>query len=88
MLWGEGVSVQILRLTSVPQCKNSFPSVTSQVVGKVPKFSIFSEDPTQKREVLFKQWVFEVKSVLQSHTEVTLREGKVWSLCQAMADLV
>ena len=27
-------------------------------------------------------------SVMQSHMEATLREGIVWSLCRAVADLV
>ena len=47
----ESVSVQILRQTSVPQHENSCPSVTSQVLGKMPKCSTFSEDPTKKGEV-------------------------------------
>ena len=56
--------MQISRSTSVPQCKNSCPSVTSQVGGKIPKFSVFSGDPTQKGEVSFEQRVFEVESVM------------------------
>ena len=40
------------------------------------------------REVSFEQWAFEVKSVMQNHTEATGREGIVWSLCGAAADLV
>ena len=46
----------------------------------MPEISTFSGDPTQKGEVTFKQLVFEVRSVMQSHTEVTLWEGMVWSL--------
>ena len=55
---GKGISMQLSRLISVPQHKNSCPIVTSQVVGKMPKISTFSRDPTQKEEVLFKQRVF------------------------------
>ena len=84
----EGISVQLLRLMSVPQCKNSWHSVTSQVVGKMPNLSTLSGDSTQKGEVSFEQWVFWVNIVMQSHTEVTLWEGMVQSLHRAMADLV
>ena len=77
---GEGVSTQFSRLMSEPQYKNSCPNATSQIGGKMPKISTFSGDPTQKGEVLFQQWVFEVKHVLQSHTEVNVWEGMVWSL--------
>ena len=52
---GEGVSMQLSRPASVPQCKSSCPSITSQVVGKMPKISTFSGDPTQKEEVSFEQ---------------------------------
>ena len=55
---------------------------------KAPKFSLFSEDFTQKGEFVFKQWVFKVKSVMQSHTEAALREGIVCSLQGVTADLV
>ena len=78
---GEDISMQLSRLTSEPQCENSFPSVISQVVGKMPKISTFSGDPTQKGEVLFEPWDFEVKSVMQSNTEATLQGGMVSSLC-------
>ena len=54
----EGVSTQLSRPTPVPQHENCCPSVPSQVVGKMPKFSTFSWDPTQQGEVLFQQWVF------------------------------
>ena len=81
---GEGISMQLSRLTPVPQHKNSCPSVTSQVVGEMPKINTFSGDPTQKGEVSFEQWVFEIKGVMQSHTKVTLQEGMVQSLCRAM----
>ena len=84
----EGANMQLHRQVPEPQCDISCPSVASEAVGKLPNFSIFSGDSTQKREVLFEQWAFEVKSVMQSHTEVTLREGIVWSLCRATADLV
>ena len=43
------------------------PSVSSQVVGMMQKISTFSGDSTQKGEVLFGQWAFEVRSVMQSH---------------------
>ena len=33
-------------------------------------------------------WIEEVKSLMQSHTEVILREGIVPSLCGSAADLV
>ena len=41
-----------------------------------------------KGDILFEQWAFEVKSVMQSHMEATLREGIVWSLHRDVADLV
>ena len=55
-----------------PQWDISHSTVASQIVGKMPKFSIFSEGSIQKGEVSFEQWAFEVKSVMQSHKEVTL----------------
>ena len=84
----EGASTKLPRPMSEPQCEMSCPSVASQVVGKMPKISTLSGDPSQKEEVSFKQWVFKVWSVMQSHTEATLQEGMVWSLCGATADLV
>ena len=69
----EGTNMQLPRQMPEPQCNISCPSVTSQVVGKMPKFSTFSGNCTQKWEVLFDQWAFEVNSVMQSHTEITLR---------------
>ena len=66
----------------------SCPNVASKLVGKTPKFSLYSGDPTQKGEVSFKQRTLKVKNVMQSHTEATLRERIVWSLCEAAADLV
>ena len=62
--------------------------VWPQVVDKTPKFGIFSANSTQKGEVSIEQWAFEVKSVMQIPTEVTLREGIVLSLHGAVADLV
>ena len=73
---------------SETQHEISCPSVASQVVDKIPKFSTFSADPTQKGEVSFQQRVFEVRSVMQIHTEVTLQEEIVQSLHEATADLV
>ena len=49
----EGTNVQLHRQMPEPQCNISCLSVTSLVVGKMPKFSIFSGDPTQKGEVSF-----------------------------------
>ena len=84
----QGASTQVPRLMSEPQHNLLFlSSVASQVVGKMQKFSKFNGDPTHKGEVLFKQWSFEVSSVLQSHTEATLWEATVRSLCRAKADL-
>ena len=60
-----------------PKCNISCSSVASQVVGKIPKFSTLSGDSTQKGEVSFEQWPFEVKSLMQSHTGVTMGEGIV-----------
>ena len=51
----EGTSIQLPRLMSEPQCNISCPSIASQVVCKMAKFSIFSGDPTQKGEVSFEQ---------------------------------
>ena len=47
----ENTSMQIPRPTLEPQHKISSPSVASQVLGKMPKNSTFSGDPTQKGEV-------------------------------------
>ena len=84
----EGTNTQLSRQMPELQCNISSPIVASQVVGKMPKFSIFSGNPTQKEEVSFEQWAFEVKSVMQSHAEPAARERLVWSLYRAMADLV
>ena len=51
-------------------------------------FSTISWDSIQKGVVSFEQRVFEVKSMIQGHTQATLREGIVWSLSGATADLV
>ena len=79
----EGISMQLLRPMSDPQCDISFPSVALPVVGKMPKFSTFSGASTQKREVSFDQCTFKVRSVMQSHTQATLCEGNsmafMWS---------
>ena len=40
----EDTSMQLHRLISEPQCDISCPSHVSEVVGKMPKFSIFSGD--------------------------------------------
>ena len=69
----EGANTQLPRPMPEPHHNISCPSVASQVVGKMLKFSIFSGDSTQKEEVSFEQWGFEVRSLLQSHTEVPLR---------------
>ena len=52
----EGTSTQLPRQMPEPQHDISCPSVASQVVGKMPKFSTFSGDSTQKGEVSFDQW--------------------------------
>ena len=67
--------MQLLRPMSEPQHDISCQSVASQVVGKMPKFSTFSGKPTQKAEVSFEQWVFEVRSVMQGHTGDIAREN-------------
>ena len=85
---GKGIHTWLSRPTSEPQYENSYLSVTSQIVSKMPKFSTFSRDPTQKGEVLFEQWVFEMKSMMQSHKEATLQEGMIQLLCRAVANLV
>ena len=64
------------------------PQCDFQLVGKMPKFSICSGDSNQKGEVSFEQLAFEGKTVMHSHTEVTLREGTVGSLHGATADMV
>ena len=46
------------------------------------------ETPPRRRKSHLSNWPFEVRSVVQSHTEATLRERIVWSLCRAAADLV
>ena len=84
----EGTSTQLPWPMSEPQHKISCPSITSEVVGKMPKISTFRRDPNQKGQVSFEQLVFEVRSVMQSHTEAILWEGMVQSLCGATADLV
>ena len=73
----KGTCMQLPRPMLEPQHDISYLSVASQVVSKMPKFSTFSGDPTQKGEVSFEQWAFEVRGVMQSHTEVTLREVTV-----------
>ena len=65
--------MQLSRQMPEQQHDFSSPSVASQVVGKMTKFSTFTGDFTQKGEVLFVQWAFEVKTMMQSHIEVTLR---------------
>ena len=84
----EGASMQLPMPMPEPLCDISCPSVASHVVGKMPKFSTFSGESTQKEEVSLEQWDFEVRSMMQSHMEVTLREGIVQSFCRAVADLV
>ena len=84
----EDASTHLPRLMPEPQCNISCSSVASQEVGNMPKFSTFSGDSTQKGEVSFQQWAFEIRCVMQSHREVTLREGIVQSLCRATADLI
>ena len=84
----EGTGMQLPRPMSEPQHDISWPSVASQVVGKMPKFSTFNGHSTQKGEFSFEQWAFEVGSMIQSHTEATLQEGIVQSLCRPVADLV
>ena len=44
----EGAITQLPRQLPVLQCDISCPSVVSQVVGKMPKFSTFCRDSTQK----------------------------------------
>ena len=66
----------------------SSSSIAPPIAGKVPKFSIFSEETSQKGKVSFEQWVFEVKRALQSHLETLLCKNIVHSLLGAMADLV
>ena len=83
----EGTSRQLPRQIPETQHDISCPNVASQIVGKTPKFNT-SGDSTQKGEVSLGQWAFEVESVMQSHTGVKLREGIVWSLHRATADLV
>ena len=60
-----GANMQLPREMPEPQCDISCASVASQVVGKTPKFSTYNRDSTQKGEVSFEQWAFEVKSVMQ-----------------------
>ena len=54
----EGTSMQLSRPMPEPQHNISCLHVASQVVGKMPKFSTFSEDSTQKGEVSFEQLAF------------------------------
>ena len=79
--------MQLPRQMTEPQHDISYPNVATQVVGNIPKFSTFSGDSTLKGEVSFEQWAFEVKSVKQCDTELTMREGTVWSLCAAATDI-
>ena len=68
-----------------PQCDIYCPSMASQIVGKMPKFSIFSGDSTQKEEVSFKQWTFEIKSVMQkSHGSDTVGRNSMVIILRAM----
>ena len=59
----EGANTQLPRQMPEPQ-HISFPSVASQVIGEMAKFSTFGRDSNQKGEVSFEQWAFEVKSVM------------------------
>ena len=47
-------------------------------MGKMPRISTFNGDPTQKEEVVFEQWAFEVRSVMQSQLQHCKRNGKVF----------
>ena len=84
----KGTNTQLQRQIPEQQCNISCPNVDSKLIGKMPTFSIFIGDSTQKGEVSFEQWAFEVKCVMQIHVGVTLREGIVQSLQRAVADLV
>ena len=72
-----GTSMQLPRPMSETQHDMSYPSVASQVVGKMPKISTLSGDPTQKGGVSFEQWALKIRCVVQSHTQVTMWEGVV-----------
>ena len=72
---GKDANMQMHRSKQEPQCSMPFSSAVSEHSRKTPQLSVFSRDPSQKGEVSFKQWAFEVKSVMQSHTVATLREG-------------
>ena len=48
----EGTSMQLPRPMPEPHHNISHPSVASQVMGKVPKFSTFRGDLIQKGKVL------------------------------------
>ena len=61
----EGANTQLHRHIPEPQCNISCPSVASKVVGKMPKFGIFSGDSPQKLEVSFEQWAFEMRRMMQ-----------------------
>ena len=55
-------------------------SVALPIMVKVLKLGISSGKHVQKEDVLFDQWVFEVRNALQSHSEAILWEGIVHSL--------
>ena len=71
-----GTNTEMQKPIPGPQHDISCPSVPSQLVSKMPKFSIMETLP-KKGKVLFEQWAFKIKSVMQSHMEVTLRKGIV-----------
>ena len=58
--------MQLFRPISDPLCQISSFSVAPPIVGKSPKFSIFSGEIVQKGEVSFDQWVIEVECTTQS----------------------
>ena len=73
----EGTNMQLPRPMPEPQHNISCLSVASQVVGKMSKFSTFSRDSAKKGGVSFEQWPFEVRSMMQSYLDATLRGGIV-----------
>ena len=90
--WEEIVSVectnmQLPRQMQEPQCDNSYWRLASQVVGRMPKFSTFSEDFTQKGGGLV--WTIGIWSEEcdAKYHRGNIEGEKVWSLCRVMANL-
>ena len=57
--------------------------------NRTPCFSrFFGDTPPNKGEVSFDQWLFEIKSIMDTYSETLLKEGIIQSLKGAAADII